>query len=112
MKPTDFPWIPGLEDTTELYTQRRSEAEPPANYKFKLITLLNWIRLRLGLMTVVIEFPYPILVWECPHNMGRRPIYKCEDMNGNILHGKEEFIDEDNEKITWKIARSGRAIFS
>ena len=67
---------------------------------------------RLGLMTVIIEFPDPVLIWECPHNMGRRPLYKCLDQSGNMLHGKEEYIDDDNEKITWKVARSGVAIFS
>lgn len=112
MKPNLFPWIPGLHEETEIYTQHRAVSEPIANYKFTLLTLFNWIKARLGLLTVVIEFPTPILVWNCAHLMGRRALYKCEDLDGNILHGKEEYIDDDNEKITWKTARAGRAIFS
>lgn len=111
MKPTDFPWIPSLDDETELYTQWRKVSEPKANYKFKLITLYYWLRAKLGL-TVVIDFPTPVLVWNCPHMMGRRPQIKCVDQSGNLLFGDWQYIDNNNEKVTFSVARAGKAIFS
>lgn len=110
MKPTDFPWIPGLHNQTEFYTQRRSEAEAPANYKFRLSTLVNWILNIIGIQYLEIIITPPVTVWELEHNFGRRPIYKLIDDSGNILHGKEEYIDQNNEKVTFNVARSGRAI--
>ncbi|MCA0335028.1 MAG: hypothetical protein LCH44_13895 [Bacteroidetes bacterium] len=112
MKPPLFPWILSLDEETELYTQRRAESEPPANYKFRLITLFNWIKTKLGIQNVVIEFPNPVTVWPCPHNMGRRTNLKCVDLDGNILNGEWEYIDDNNEVIRFNTPRAGKAIFS
>lgn len=41
-KPPTFPLIPGLTWETQLYTQRRSNAEPQVNYRFTLLEIWNF----------------------------------------------------------------------
>jgi hypothetical protein len=44
LKPTDFPTPPGgITDETELYTQRRTAAEQPSNYRFTVADLRDHI---------------------------------------------------------------------
>lgn len=106
MKPNNFPWIPGLTLETEIYTQRRHTSEAPANYKFTLQTLLNWIKVMLGL-TLVLEFEDET-VWACHHNMGRFPLIKCVDADGNTLYGSESYVDQNNYTITFSSPRTGK----
>lgn len=43
-KPHLYPVIPGLSLETQLYTQRRSNAESPLNYRFTMSELLDFLK--------------------------------------------------------------------
>ena len=55
-KPTAFPVIPALDATTELYTQRRASTEAPANYRFSLDELAQFILAEYSLVMVYGEY--------------------------------------------------------
>jgi hypothetical protein len=42
-KPHLFPDIPAIHEETQLYTQRRTVSESPANFKFTMALVLAWI---------------------------------------------------------------------
>lgn len=51
-------------------------------------------------------------VWNLAHNLGFVPNYIARDTDGNILHGLQETIDDNNERITFTIAREGYVDFT
>jgi hypothetical protein len=55
-KPTAFPVIPALDATTELYTQRRASAEAPANYRFSIDDIAQFLLSEYSLLMVYGEY--------------------------------------------------------
>lgn len=51
-----FPIIPSLTRTTQIYTQRRSGVESPANYRFTIEELMDFISAEFGLLYVHGEY--------------------------------------------------------
>lgn len=51
-------------------------------------------------------------VWNLNHNLGFVPNYIAKDTSDNILHGLRETIDDNNERITFTVARAGYVDFT
>jgi hypothetical protein len=51
-----FPIISSITRTTQIYTQRRSSAESPANYRFTVEELMDFISAEFGLLYVHGEY--------------------------------------------------------
>ena len=52
-----FPSIPSITDTTQLYTQRRSAAESPANYRFTIAEVMDYLQSQ-GFIRIAAGGPY------------------------------------------------------
>lgn len=93
-KPHLYPDIPGLANTTQLYTQRRTALSQPTNYKFTVLDLANFLTLEYGFGPTVTIAPNQI-------NYTPQPTGNTENLS--------QFVT-DPENALWFIDINGLAI--
>jgi hypothetical protein len=54
----------------------------------------------------------PQTIWEFAHNLSKRPAVMTFDSSNRRIYGYEEYIDENNYRVTFSSAISGYATFN
>ena len=59
------------------------------------------------------DFLAPSLIWNIPHNFGRKPEITCYDLSGSELDNPPRQDPSDNTSIiTWLVPQAGKAVCS
>jgi len=101
-KPTDYPNIPSLHEETEIYTQRRTSGEAPANYKFTIQDLVSFIGSGVQPFTDVVNINSAYSIGH-RFNLTYTPVSEHSVLvifNGQtLIHGVDYNVDVGNKQI-------------
>ena len=110
-----FDDIGSITRTTQVYTQRRSSVQSPANYKYTVEQLAEFLIQEFEIITVdklyyIHQQLTPATLWIIPHNLGRPVQVRCWDQDDINIIGEPSNDSINSTSIGFTIAVNGAAL--